>query len=189
MGCFPAEKLLAEDRSDKQTFSSPPPSPSRQTRAIRNRSVDTFYRGSTYTVAPCEHTCLPTLGQPHDNQMWKFRRPPRLMMVSHRPDPSTRVIFRGSSAEEAGTFIQAIRQLAYDENKDDDNAWIIRYVTTCFSGRALHWHAKLDASIRGDWDSLVEAILEEWPLEKGHQEGPPATGFVFVHSRLLSDTY
>lgn len=106
-------------------------------------------------------------------------------MVDRRPDSSTRLIFRGTDTEEAESFIQAIRQLAYDENSDGDNAWMARYATTCFRGRAMRWHARLEASVRSDWDLLVQAILDEWPLVEDLQlERPVLPGFVEWHDLL-----
>lgn len=90
--------------------------------------------------------------------------PARYLTIS-MDEPAQTLVFRGADADEAETFIQAIRQLAYREDKDDDNVWMARFATTCFRGRAMRWHAKLDVAVRRDWDLLVPAILDEWPME------------------------
>lgn len=78
---------------------------------------------------------------------------------------TTQIVFRGTDADEAESFIQAIRQMAYLQDKDDDSVWMARFATTCLRGRAMRWHARLDATVRKDWDLLVQAILDEWRAE------------------------
>lgn len=95
-------------------------------------------------------------------------------MAEVNATPSQAIIFRGSDAEEAETFIQAVRQLAYVENKDDDNGWMARFAMTCFRGRAMRWHAKLDQAVQRDWYLLVQSILDEWTSgddRDGHDRG------------------
>lgn len=38
----------------------------------------------------------------------------------------------------------------------------------------MRWHARLDTTVRKDWDLLVQAILDEWPLEGDVGEGSVA---------------
>lgn len=74
--------------------------------------------------------------------------------------------FNGVNANEAEAFIQAVRRTALEEEKTEDIAWMASFASTCLRGRAMRWHARLDLSIRKDWDLLVQAILEEWPPEE-----------------------
>lgn len=84
--------------------------------------------------------------------------------------PAQAIIFRGINGNEAEGFVQAIRQAAFAENKDDDYPWMARFATTCLQGKAMRWHAKLDSNIQMDWRLLVQAILDEWQLEDGRSD-------------------
>lgn len=87
-------------------------------------------------------------------------------MANHQP---TSIIFKGIHADEAESFIQAIRKAAYDENKSGDDAWMANLATTCFRGRAMRWHARLERAVQQDWYLLVQAILDEWQSDgEGH---------------------
>lgn len=80
-------------------------------------------------------------------------------------DQPPSVIFKGLDLEEAELFIIAIRSLARNENKLDDDAWMADLASTCVRGRAMSWHAELDESCQRSWYLLVRAINAEWPHE------------------------
>ena len=80
------------------------------------------------------------------------------------PDART-LRFRGTNGTECEDFVQSVRFIALAEGKDDDDRWMLRFATARLSGRALRWHARLDKVIRHDWDLLVQALLDEYPVE------------------------
>lgn len=58
-----------------------------------------------------------------------------------------------------------MRKRAFEEGKEDDDAWIARYVATRVVGVALRWHASLDRSVRDDWELLQQAMLAKFTSE------------------------
>ncbi|KAG8943833.1 hypothetical protein FRC04_002456 [Tulasnella sp. 424] len=93
---------------------------------------------------------------------WKLLR--QAMFSRYHP------LFYGKSGEEAEQFVFSIRQRARDAGKQNDNEWIIDFVSGSFVGNALRWHVSLDSSIRKNWEVLEVAILAQYPRED--QSGP-----------------
>ncbi|KAG8930832.1 hypothetical protein FRC01_002217 [Tulasnella sp. 417] len=85
------------------------------------------------------------------------------------------IVFRGNDGNECEAFVGAIRDLAFTKGKDEDPNWMLRYATSRLRHKALRWHAKLDPSIRKDWDLFVQALFEEYPLVEERDEGGIAT--------------
>ncbi|KAG9031738.1 hypothetical protein FS837_002905, partial [Tulasnella sp. UAMH 9824] len=85
------------------------------------------------------------------------------------------ITFRGTDGNECETFVVAIRDIAFAKDKDEDYNWMLRYATTRLRGKALRWHARLDPSIRKDWDSFVQALFEEYPFVEERDGGGTAT--------------
>ncbi|KAG8893469.1 hypothetical protein FRB99_001924 [Tulasnella sp. 403] len=71
--------------------------------------------------------------------------------------------FSGSSRKECEDFIQNVRRYAFSQGKLKDKEWVALFASTCFSGRALRWYARLDDPTKESWDLLQTALLEEWP--------------------------
>ncbi|KAG8893468.1 hypothetical protein FRB99_001923, partial [Tulasnella sp. 403] len=71
--------------------------------------------------------------------------------------------FSGNSGEECEDFIQNVRRHAFSQGKLKDKEWVALFASTCFSGRALRWYARLDDPTKESWDLLQAALLEEWP--------------------------
>jgi len=76
------------------------------------------------------------------------------------------LVFRGIDGVECEEFIRAVNIRARREGKTRDNEWIVDFVSICFAGKALRWYRKLDREIRGDWDKLQDAMLDEYPEEE-----------------------
>ncbi|KAG9040287.1 hypothetical protein FS837_000851 [Tulasnella sp. UAMH 9824] len=87
----------------------------------------------------------------------------------------TNIIFRGTDGDECEAFVVAIRDLAFAKGKEKDYHWMLHYATTRLRGKALRWHAELDASIRRDWDLLVQAMFKEYPFIEKQEQGGIAT--------------
>lgn len=83
-------------------------------------------------------------------------------------------MFYGRSSEEAEDFIRAVNLQAFKANRMRDNAWIADFASTAFAGNALRSFRKLAPEIRGDWEKLQEALLNEYPTTPA--AGPPADG-------------
>jgi len=49
-----------------------------------------------------------------------------------------------------------------DQNKYQDNAWIVNYVASCLVGDALRWHIALPHEIQDDWRRLQTVLLTRW---------------------------
>ncbi|KIO17952.1 hypothetical protein M407DRAFT_32367 [Tulasnella calospora MUT 4182] len=81
------------------------------------------------------------------------------------PTASGRPIFYGESSKEAEDFIFAIKERAYAEGKQRDNAWIAEFVSICFAKTALRWYEELDEDVQNDWRLLKHAILAEYQEE------------------------
>ncbi|KAG9040286.1 hypothetical protein FS837_000850, partial [Tulasnella sp. UAMH 9824] len=88
---------------------------------------------------------------------------------------NTNIVFRGTNGNECEAFVVAIRDLAFPKGKEEDYHWMLHYATTRLRGKALRWHAKLDPSIRKDWDLFVQAMFEEYPFVEERDEGGIAT--------------
>lgn len=76
--------------------------------------------------------------------------------------PQTDIILRGTDGNECEAFVAAIQELAFVRRKDDDPHWMLRYARTRLRGKAMRWYAKLDPSIRNDWNLFVQAMFEEY---------------------------
>ncbi|KAG8930831.1 hypothetical protein FRC01_002216 [Tulasnella sp. 417] len=96
-------------------------------------------------------------------------------MADAEPLTNADIVFRGNDGNECEAFVVAIRDLAFAKGKDEDSNWMLRYAATRLRHKALRWHAKLDPSIRKDWDLFVQALFEEYPLVEERDEGGIAT--------------
>ncbi|KIO31371.1 hypothetical protein M407DRAFT_19743 [Tulasnella calospora MUT 4182] len=95
-------------------------------------------------------------------------------MANAEESSNTDIIFRGIDGNECEAFVVAIRDLAFAKDKDEDPNWMLRYATTRLRHKALRWHAKLEPSIRKDWDLFVQALFEEYCLvEEQDESGMP----------------
>lgn len=63
---------------------------------------------------------------------------------------SGKIVFYGESAEEAEDFIFAIKERAYAEGKQKDNAWIADFASICFAKKALRWYEELNEETQSD---------------------------------------
>ncbi|KIO28416.1 hypothetical protein M407DRAFT_22462 [Tulasnella calospora MUT 4182] len=105
------------------------------------------------------------------------------------PTASGRPIFYGESSKEAEDFIFAIKERAYAEGKQRDNAWIAEFVSICFAKTALRWYEELDEDVQNDWRLLKRAILAEYQ-EESHprDETSPQSELPTVQLAALSIT-
>lgn len=71
--------------------------------------------------------------------------------------------FDGTASGSCENFIRNIRVYAYSQDKDEDGSWMLRLATVCLLGRAVRWHAGLDAETKKDWDRFVQAMLRDFP--------------------------
>lgn len=78
-------------------------------------------------------------------------------------DASHDIIFRGTDGNECEAFVVAIRDLAFAKGMDEDYRWMLRFATTRLRGKALRWHARLEPSIKQDWDLFVQALFDQYP--------------------------
>lgn len=73
------------------------------------------------------------------------------------------VVFNGTDGKECEAFIVAIHEFAFSKGCDDDHQWLLRFAKTRLRGEALRWWAKLDPSIKKDWDLFIQALFDEYP--------------------------
>ncbi|KIO16096.1 hypothetical protein M407DRAFT_34271 [Tulasnella calospora MUT 4182] len=96
-------------------------------------------------------------------------------MASAEETPNANIVFRGIDGNECEAFIAAIRDRAFAQGMDEGDHWMLRYATSRLRGKAMRWHAKLDPSIRKDWDLFLQALFEEYPLVEDRDRGGIAT--------------
>lgn len=94
----------------------------------------------------------------------RFGNTTDLGLMVNTPMPS--IIFTGRDAREAEDFIEAIRKLAFREERLHDNVWMANMASAFVRRRAMRWHAGLEAAVQRDWNLLTTAILNEWPFEE-----------------------
>ncbi|KAG8974687.1 hypothetical protein FRC05_007021 [Tulasnella sp. 425] len=88
---------------------------------------------------------------------WKLLRSAMLLRY--------RLRFAGRSGGEAEDFVDWVRQRALDLGKLDDAQWTAKFASGCFVGSALRWYMALDPEVRGDWNSLQQAIFAQYGQE------------------------
>ncbi|KAG8901074.1 hypothetical protein FRC01_009934, partial [Tulasnella sp. 417] len=96
-------------------------------------------------------------------------------MADTQDSPGSNLFFKGTDGNECEAFVVAIRDLAFANGKEEDCHWMLHYATTRLRGKALRWHAKLDPSVRKDWDLFVQALFEEYPFVKDSVDDEIAT--------------
>ncbi|KIO31366.1 hypothetical protein M407DRAFT_19739 [Tulasnella calospora MUT 4182] len=93
---------------------------------------------------------------------------------------SGNIIFDGTERSDCEAFIIAIRKLAFVQMRDADTWWMLNYATSRLKGKALRWHADLDATTRKEWDLFVRALFEAYPRPSGIKPSdPPEPEIVF----------
>ncbi|KIO23600.1 hypothetical protein M407DRAFT_26972 [Tulasnella calospora MUT 4182] len=96
-------------------------------------------------------------------------------MASAEETPNANIVFRGIDGNECEAFIAAIRDRAFAQGMDEGDYWMLRYATSRLRGKAMRWHAKLEPSLRKDWDLFLQALFEEYPLVEDRDRGGIAT--------------
>ncbi|KAG8944957.1 hypothetical protein FRC04_001309 [Tulasnella sp. 424] len=96
--------------------------------------------------------------------------------------PFVYVWFGGAPEEDVQSFVYSVQRTASSQNRQTDDAWIVRYVETCLSGDALLWFSALEGETKRSWTRLSEALLHNFappPQTKGRCENPssPANPF------------
>lgn len=74
-------------------------------------------------------------------------------------------VFSGLNEERCDEFIQAIREYAFAQEKQNNSKWIAELAATCLKGDALLWHIGLDDNVQADWKLLQKALLQEYLLK------------------------
>ncbi|KAG9019840.1 hypothetical protein FRB90_003429 [Tulasnella sp. 427] len=86
----------------------------------------------------------------------------------------------GKSSDEAETFIRQVNLLAFKAQKTRDAHWTADLASTAFAGDALRKFLRWAPEIRGDWNKLQEALLNEYPPSSAPMGAaappPPAYG-------------
>ncbi|KIO22562.1 hypothetical protein M407DRAFT_117164 [Tulasnella calospora MUT 4182] len=85
------------------------------------------------------------------------------------------IVFNGADGKECEAFVVAIQEFAFSKGSDEDHQWMLRFAKTRLRGKALRWYAKLDQSIRKDWDLFVQALFDQYPLVEAPDDGAIAT--------------
>ncbi|KIO22566.1 hypothetical protein M407DRAFT_27963 [Tulasnella calospora MUT 4182] len=85
------------------------------------------------------------------------------------------VVFNGKDGKECEAFVAAIQAFAFSKRWDEDYQWILRFAKSCLRGKALRWYAKLDPTIKKDWDLFVQALFDEYPAVEDPDDGGKAT--------------
>ncbi|KAG8949044.1 hypothetical protein FRC04_009118 [Tulasnella sp. 424] len=99
-----------------------------------------------------------------------------------------RLRFAGKTGAEAEDFVDWVRQRALDLGKLNDVQWAAEFASGCFVGSALRWYMSLDRRVRGDWDTLQQAIFVQYgqEMEEGSciipTAAPAATSLVTAAS-------
>ncbi|KAG8894494.1 hypothetical protein FRC00_008892, partial [Tulasnella sp. 408] len=67
------------------------------------------------------------------------------------------IIFKGTDGNECEAFIAAVRELAFERGLAHDRHWMLYFATARLRGKALRWHARLDSTIKEDWELFIQA--------------------------------
>lgn len=110
---------------------------------------------------------MATQGQPFGTQLLGDRS----RIPGGLPDDD--LTFSGVGGAECERFITAVRKKARAEGKLRDNDWMVDLVSSCLTGDALRWYAKLKRDQRDDWDLLQEALLDRYPAGDDDQPTSP----------------
>ncbi|KAG8921303.1 hypothetical protein FRC01_000319 [Tulasnella sp. 417] len=73
------------------------------------------------------------------------------------------IVFTGTDGSECESFVAAIQEFTFSKGWDEDHHWKLRFATSRLRGKALRWYAKLDPSIKKDWDLFVQALFDQYP--------------------------
>lgn len=101
--------------------------------------------------------------------------------------PFVYVWFGGAPEEDVQSFVYSVQRTALSQNRQTDDAWIVRYVETCLSGDALLWFSALEGETKRSWTRLSEAFLHNFappPQTKGRYENPSSPANPFEHLLL-----
>ncbi|KAG8933553.1 hypothetical protein FRC01_008296 [Tulasnella sp. 417] len=98
-----------------------------------------------------------------------------LSQCVHIETPKSEVVFQGINGNECEAFVTGIRELAFAKGKEEDSHWMLHYATIRLRGKALRWHAKLDPSVKKDWDLFVQALFEAYPFVEERLDAEIAT--------------
>lgn len=82
-------------------------------------------------------------------------------------------MFKGIDGTECEDFIHSVRRQVTQEGRQDDNAWICRYVKDRVIGNALRWHASLDEEVQNDWVLLQRAMLSTYSPPNDREMASP----------------
>ncbi|KAG8939882.1 hypothetical protein FRC04_005831 [Tulasnella sp. 424] len=83
------------------------------------------------------------------------------MMTTESPQPN--IIFKGIDGNECEEFVAALEDLAYAEGWAEDRRRMLLFARSRLRNAALRWFARLDPSVKNDWDLFVQAIFDQYP--------------------------
>ncbi|KAG9021701.1 hypothetical protein FS837_007044, partial [Tulasnella sp. UAMH 9824] len=78
--------------------------------------------------------------------------------------------FKGTDGCECEAFVVAVRELAFAKGLEEDYHWMLHFATTKLRGKALRWHARLEPSIKRDWELFVHALFDQYPFVEEPKE-------------------
>ncbi|KAG9039732.1 hypothetical protein FRB95_007159 [Tulasnella sp. JGI-2019a] len=80
--------------------------------------------------------------------------------------PLEHITFDGKDSEDVTVFLQSVKRVALDQERQRDDKWMADYVEACLTGEALRWFSTLEESALCSWKTLRDAFL--------HRFVPPA---------------
>ncbi|KAG8947276.1 hypothetical protein FRC04_010852 [Tulasnella sp. 424] len=73
------------------------------------------------------------------------------------------IIFKGIDGNECEEFVAALEDLAYAEGWTEDRRRMLFFARSRLRNAALRWFARLDSSVKNDWDLFVQALFDQYP--------------------------
>lgn len=82
-----------------------------------------------------------------------------MLIASQHPD----IIFKGIDGNECEEFVAALEDLAYTEGWAEDRRRMLFFARSRLRKAALRWFARLEPSVKNDWDLFVQALFDQYP--------------------------
>lgn len=84
-------------------------------------------------------------------------------MSTFQPSQHPDIIFKGIDGNECEEFVAALEDLAYTEGWAEDRRRMLFFARSRLRKAALRWFARLEPSVKNDWDLFVQALFDQYP--------------------------
>ncbi|KAG8848028.1 hypothetical protein FRB96_001320 [Tulasnella sp. 330] len=104
--------------------------------------------------------------------------------MSDQTSSPEELIFYGKEDEDVTSFLQKVKRVAFGQGRQRDQEWLVDYLETCLSGKALIWYLGLDEKSKSSFTTLSIAMIGHFPVPSASIPSalaaaapPPAPGF------------